>query len=533
MSFKFKTIFGIAIIETVLLFILIVTSLNLLKTTKESELVKLATSTAELFATTTKDALLATDLAALDSFMVEVMKNSGLLYARVISNEIGTLAESYKDIQLKTEFVRDHSIRDVQDGIFDTYAVIAESGFEYGRVELGFSIDEIDVLVDKAKRKTFMIAIVELCLSALFSLMLGFYLTRQLSELTLASKKITQGELGFSVRVKGHDELAETAKAFNKMSLNLKKIWSEKEEAQQQLIQLNEALEQKVIQRTQELEEAQNNALESAHRAGMADVAAGALHNIGNLINSAKTSTNLLIQEVQSSKIKKIHQANALLKANIDDLEHFILRNPKGKSLLEYYLSLEEVLDKEQISIRQKLQDIEKSIESTAQTILEQQAYAKNPLRFETDVDIQVLFEEIFVLVKPRIVALDIQISTQYPTELKAIRTQRNKLHQVLFNLIINAMDAIEMSTAHRRGTVHVAVAQHQGTLVIEVTDNGCGIALEKIDTIFNYGFTTKAAGNGAGLHSSANLMTEMMGKLSVKSDGEGYGATFILELPF
>ncbi|HEV3259675.1 MAG TPA: ATP-binding protein, partial [Gemmataceae bacterium] len=67
----------------------------------------------------------------------------------------------------------------------------------------------------------------------------------------------------------------------------------------------------------------------------------------------------------------------------------------------------------------------------------------------------------------------------------------------------------------------------------VDVSDTGRGIAPENLHKIFNYGFTTKQSGNGFGLHSAANAMTEMGGTISVRSDGVGRGATFTIEFPF
>ena len=65
--------------------------------------------------------------------------------------------------------------------------------------------------------------------------------------------------------------------------------------------------------------------------------------------------------------------------------------------------------------------------------------------------------------------------------------------------------------------------------MVVTVTDNGCGIAAENLQHIFNHGFTTKENGHGFGLHTSALAMTEMGGALCTHSDGPGRGATFTL----
>ena len=69
--------------------------------------------------------------------------------------------------------------------------------------------------------------------------------------------------------------------------------------------------------------------------------------------------------------------------------------------------------------------------------------------------------------------------------------------------------------------------------VLIEVSDNGMGIAEENLMRIFSHGFTTKKHGHGFGLHSSANAAKELGGTLTARSDGRNRGATFTLELPF
>ena len=71
-----------------------------------------------------------------------------------------------------------------------------------------------------------------------------------------------------------------------------------------------------------------------------------------------------------------------------------------------------------------------------------------------------------------------------------------------------------------------------EGRVRISVLDNGVGIPQENMKRIFNQGFTTREDGHGFGLHSAALAAKELGGSLTVRSDGAGQGAEFVLELP-
>ena len=87
MSFKMKTLLGIASIEAILLLILVWHSVNLLSNTNEDQLIKRAYTTAKLFAATTKNAVISYDLASLESFVNEIMKSPDLVYVRVTNSK--------------------------------------------------------------------------------------------------------------------------------------------------------------------------------------------------------------------------------------------------------------------------------------------------------------------------------------------------------------------------------------------------------------------------------------------------------------
>ena len=107
MSFRLKTIIGIALIEALALSLLIWTSLNFLKTSNEKALMERASTAAVMFATMTTDAVLSFDLASLESFIEKLLNNPGVVYGRIISTSDGLVAAGGDSTMLAKPFVAD------------------------------------------------------------------------------------------------------------------------------------------------------------------------------------------------------------------------------------------------------------------------------------------------------------------------------------------------------------------------------------------------------------------------------------------
>ncbi len=254
MSFRLKTILGVALIEMTLLAVLVWNGMNMMRHSSEDQLVQRAQTTSALFASMVKDGVLSYDLATLETFVTELMKNEGIVYVRIYDQE-QLLASAGEQHQLAVPFREDLILESVDDAIFDVKAGIVESGVHYGRVELGISTQQLEQKLADAAWKTSSLAITEIILSALFSFFLGSWLVRQLEVLRHASSEIASGKLGVQIPVTGSDEIAETAHHFNQMSSALQRSTDE-------LNRLNASLEGQVAERTEQLEIA-NQSLQS------------------------------------------------------------------------------------------------------------------------------------------------------------------------------------------------------------------------------------------------------------------------------
>ena len=124
----------------------------------------------------------------------------------------------------------------------------------------------------------------------------------------------------------------------------------------------------------------------------------------------------------------------------------------------------------------------------------------------------------------------NVVVEKQY-AELPKLNLLKSKLIHILLNLIKNAKDAMaDNPTSDRR--LQIETRQENGEVLLILRDNGAGIEADHLTRIFNHGFTTKTEGHGFGLHTCANLMTEMGGHIGVDSPGVGEGATFTLVFP-
>jgi hypothetical protein len=139
------------------------------------------------------------------------------------------------------------------------------------------------------------------------------------------------------------------------------------------------------------------------------------------------------------------------------------------------------------------------------------------------------LVGESLALFEPQLRGGRIRIEKHVEEGLPMLPGNRGKLQQVLLNLLLNARDAIPES-----GTIRVAALRRGERLVLEVGDDGEGIAEEDLGKIFDPFFTTKPRGRGTGLGLSLSytIVQEHRGEMSVESR-RGGGTVFTVDLPF
>jgi len=134
--------------------------------------------------------------------------------------------------------------------------------------------------------------------------------------------------------------------------------------------------------------------------------------------------------------------------------------------------------------------------------------------------------EHAVMLARQQVLSKPIKIELQKAPELSEVEHDSDQIHQVLLNLLLNAVQAMEA------GTVRVEISLQGGYASVLVSDTGRGIAPQHLSNIFRPFYTTKGNGTGLGLSLARRIVEEHHGRIEVSSV-VGQGSKFTVLLPF
>jgi hypothetical protein len=182
---------------------------------------------------------------------------------------------------------------------------------------------------------------------------------------------------------------------------------------------------------------------------------------------------------------------------------------------------------------REILEDLREEVRRIEKVLNDMLAYAKpKPPQFG-QADLKDIFARTLHLARQQTGSKNVEFFIQVPPDLPAFRMDSEQLHQVLLNLVLNGIQAIE-----REGKITVAAkvaapgGPGQADLVeISVSDSGAGIPPESLERIFRPFYTTKRGGTGLGLSLCRRIIRQHGGTLAVESK-LGKGSRFIVRLP-
>jgi C4-dicarboxylate-specific signal transduction histidine kinase len=420
--------------------------------------------------------------------------------------------------------------------------------FNGRRIGTVFLQSDLERLRSRVKENAVITALVMAAaagIAFLLSARLQRVISDPITELSAVASQIAQ-EKNYSVRANkpSDDELGRLVEAFNEMlaqiqgrdsALRLAQDELEKRvvERTRALVEANERLNDEIQTRKssqRELEAMQQKLIETSRQAGMAEVATGVLHNVGNVLNSVNVSATVLQEQLRASKLSSLLMTADLLRERSADLMEFLSTDPKGKAILPFIIKLAAHLAREQETLLKELFTLAKNIEHIKEIVAMQQSYARVSGVMEFLPPAQ-LVEDALRMSESSLIRHRVQIIRDF-APVPDVAIDKHKVLQILVNLISNAKHALAHAAADDK-QLHITIAATEpGRVKIIVRDNGAGIPPENLTRVFRHGFTTKKQGHGFGLHSGALAAKEMGGSLRVDSAGLGKGAEFTLELP-
>ena len=335
-------------------------------------------------------------------------------------------------------------------------------------------------------------------------------LGRPIAKLTFESKQVMLQDRDFASIVDGPIEVIELRTSFVELVDSLKDKISQINQKQAE----REVLHQEMV--------------EMSRKAGMAEVASEVLHNVGNVLNSLNVSATMTRKQLESSAVKKLMIARDAITSNKDDLAAFFTESKMGKHFPGALDVVTRQLESENRLLLEESGQLIENISHVKSIINMQQSFTRAGGMIQSFC-LDDLISGVVQISSETLASQRIHVEVECPKTLN-MTTDKDKLKQILVNLVTNACDAVVEHDQKRN--ILISVLEVDGSVRVSVTDSGIGIGEENLKQLFLHGFTTKETGHGFGLHSCALAAQAMGGGLEGESDGEGWGATFILTIP-
>jgi len=243
------------------------------------------------------------------------------------------------------------------------------------------------------------------------------------------------------------------------------------------------------------------------------------LFDIGDLANIVQEAKLSAIGMLTTSMNHEIRNPLYIIKGQAESF----LANIEDK----VYTSKDEIAERAIALSRLNIEQTNRAIDIMSRfSHFSKQSVRKEPIA--EDVNLKAALDLIVSLVEHELVLDKIDLDFDIPNECRQLMIDRRHLEEVLFNLVVNACQALKK--CEHKGLIKIKVGESTGGVDIWISDNGPGLTTEQERKLFEPFYTTKEEGTGLGLYIAKRLIEKNNGRLSVTSK-IGEGTTFRLEL--
>jgi signal transduction histidine kinase len=406
--------------------------------------------------------------------------NGAELYESELYEDFLSESEDVEIEEIKEELAADDIVSEIQSyriitlksgrKVMDIITpVIHLTGRHILSVRFLISYNSIEKKYNEVKRDFYITIFAALCFSFLLLVAISKKITNPVFVLTGIVKKMRAGDFNARVKNPTNDEIGELSSAFNEMITSIKEDRESIEKKNKELLDAN-----------YELKELQEQLIKSERLAAVGQLAANISHEIDNPIGII-----LGYAEYIKGELGEDNQIQ-------DELENIIDESKRCRKIVGGLLN-----------------------------------FSKPSPSFIEELDLNALVKETVNAVSIQSLFKEIEIREDYDHDIPVIRLDRDKMKQVLINLMINAAQAVEGSG---KIVVSTKLNKRDGKRFVDlyVKDTGVGIQEETMTKIFSPFFSTKSRGKGTGLGLSIcqKLIEEQKGAISVKSEIDK-GTTF------
>jgi two-component system NtrC family sensor kinase len=355
-----------------------------------------------------------------------------------------------------------------------------------GVLDLEMSMAPLEAAVATAQRQVFWTTLILIVIvGTVVALFFRYLVERPVRQLYQGTLRIADGDLETRIEVPGRHELARLAGAFNQMAADLSA-------ARQELTQWSQKLEEKVIEKTEELRRAERQVLHMEKMASLGQLSATVAHEINNPISGMLTYARLVKRELQQQPL-----------------------DPAVRDELTGNLSV-----------------IERECSRCGAIVQNLLLFSRRTGAAMAPVDLNEVVERSLMLVKHHLQLKGVQLHSELLSGNRQIVADAGQLQQALVALLVNAVEAMS-GLEEGEGRLTVRLSGSDDEVRIDIGDTGVGIPDEVLPKIFEPFFSTKEAEKGVGLGLAVvyGIVQRHGGQIEVDSK-VGRGTVFHLRLP-